>query len=231
MPATDTGTPPLTPAQVLARKRDGLAIATGAALADRSGRPAAVRAGSLIGQATADCRRGLVSEGMMRAPSRLSWLLASTPLGPLTDPTPVHPAESGAGAGLPADLFTAALAARDKAYAPYSQFRVGAALRLADGRIVPGANVENASYGLGLCAERAALIAAVVLGEPPRSFGGLVVVGDTGSPIAPCGACRQVMLELGGPAMPVWLTNLRGAVRATTPQDLLPDAFSPSDLE
>ncbi len=141
---------------------------------------------------------------------------------PMPDPDPGRP--------VPPDLLAAALAARDHAYAPYSRFRVGAALRLADGRVVPGANVENASYGLGLCAERSALIAAVAQGESPRSFDALVVVGETDGPIAPCGACRQVMLELGGPSLPVWLANLRGAVRATTPAALLPDAFSPSDL-
>lgn len=148
----------------------------------------------------------------------------TSPPMPDTDAAPYPSADPDA------DLLAAALRAREHAHAPYSRFRVGAALRLADGRIVPGANVENASYGLGLCAERAALIAAVAAGEAPRSFAGLAVVGDTDGPIAPCGACRQVMLELGGPGLPVWLANLRGAVRATTVGALLPDAFSPDDL-
>lgn len=130
----------------------------------------------------------------------------------------------------PTDLVEAARTARGRAYAPYSRFRVGAALRAADGRIFPGANVENASYGLGLCAERSALVAAISAGVPPRAMAQMVVVGDTEGPIAPCGACRQVLLELGGPELDLWLTNLRGAERRTDPARLLPQAFDPGDL-
>lgn len=130
----------------------------------------------------------------------------------------------------PPDLVEAARAVRDRAWAPYSRFRVGAALRARDGRVFTGANVENASYGLSLCAERSALVSAVAAGVRPNGFEGLVVVGETAGPIAPCGACRQVMLELCGPHMPVWLTNLAGLQRRTSPSALLPEAFDPGDL-
>ena len=145
-------------------------------------------------------------------------------------PAAQAPIGSPEGEPAPADLVVAARTARERAYAPYSRFRVGAALRTADGRIFLGANVENASYGLGLCAERSALVAAISAGVPARGFHQMVVVGETDGPIAPCGACRQVMLELGGPHLAVWLTNLRGAERRTDPAALLPDAFVPGDL-
>ncbi|MEK6421334.1 MAG: cytidine deaminase [Burkholderia gladioli] len=123
-------------------------------------------------------------------------------------------------------LIDAATQAREHAYAPYSRFRVGAALATHDGRLFHGCNVENASYGLCNCAERTALFAAIAAGCRPGDFAALAVVGETEGPIAPCGACRQVMMELGGPALPVVLANLRGEVRETTAQALLPGAFS-----
>lgn len=127
-------------------------------------------------------------------------------------------------AGIP-ELVQAAKSARELAHAPYSNFRVGAALRTRDGQIVAGCNVENQSYGLTNCAERTALFTAIAAGHPPRSFTQLAVIGDTPEPIAPCGACRQVMLELGGPQLQVVLANLRGHLIQTTPADLLPGAF------
>ena len=123
------------------------------------------------------------------------------------------------------DLIAQARQARDRAYAPYSRFHVGAALLAADGRVFPGCNVENAAYGLCNCAERTAFFTAVAAGVPPRAFSRLAVIGDTPGPIAPCGACRQVMLELGGPALGVVLANLAGAVQVTTAGALLPGAF------
>ncbi len=128
-----------------------------------------------------------------------------------------------------AALIDAAIEAREHAYAPYSRFRVGAALATHDGRVFAGCNVENASYGLCNCAERTALFSAIAAGCRPGDFAALAVVGDTGEkdePITPCGACRQVMVELGGTALPVWLASLRGAWRDTTAGDLLPGAFS-----
>ena len=122
-------------------------------------------------------------------------------------------------------LLQEAIAARQKAYAPYSKFHVGAALLTRDGKVFHGCNVENASYGLCNCAERTALFAAVAAGYRPGDFRTLAVVGDTEGPIAPCGACRQVIIELGSPALEVILTNLNGAVEVTTAKALLPGAF------
>jgi cytidine deaminase len=121
-------------------------------------------------------------------------------------------------------LIDAARAARDHAYAPYSGFRVGAAV-LADGRIVPGCNVENASYGLTVCAERAAVFAAV--GAGVRRIDAVAVVTDADQPVAPCGACRQVLHEFG-PGMAVILAGRE--IRRFTLADLLPDAFGPGDI-
>jgi cytidine deaminase len=128
-------------------------------------------------------------------------------------------------------LMQEAIVARGFAYTPYSHFKVGAALLCHDGKLFHGCNVENASYGLCNCAERTAFFAAVASGYKPGDFKALAVVGDTDGPIAPCGACRQVILELGGDALPVILTNLRGDVLRTTAAQQLPNAFAGSDLQ
>jgi cytidine deaminase len=122
-------------------------------------------------------------------------------------------------------LIAAARAARERAYAPYSGFKVGAAVLAKDGRVFSGCNVENASYGLCNCAERTALFCAVAAGYGPGDITHLAVIGDCADPIAPCGACRQVMIELGGPTLVVVRANLHGSVTRTTAADLLPDAF------
>jgi cytidine deaminase len=125
-------------------------------------------------------------------------------------------------------LIEAAKQAREKAYVPYSKFQVGAALLTKDGKVIQGCNVENASYGLTNCAERTALFKAISDGE--STFAVMAVIGDTEEPISPCGACRQVMVELCPPDMPVILTNLKGNVTETTVKALLPGAFDKEDL-
>lgn len=122
-------------------------------------------------------------------------------------------------------LIDEARKARERAYAPYSKFRVGAALETKDGKLFYGCNVENAAYGLCNCAERTALFAAVAAGYRPGQFKTLAVIGQTDGPIAPCGACRQVMIELGTPALEVVLSNLAGKVEVTSAAALLPGAF------
>lgn len=129
------------------------------------------------------------------------------------------------GADDDAELLQAARAAREFAHAPYSRFRVGAAVRSLDGRIFAGCNVENAAYGLCNCAERTALFSAIAAGVACGQFAALAVIGDTAEPITPCGACRQVIFELGGPQLPLVLGNLGGASRRTTAAALLPDGF------
>lgn len=119
------------------------------------------------------------------------------------------------------ELVEAAWLARDAAYAPYSNFSVGAALLAADGRIFSGCNVENISYGLTNCAERVALGAAVAAGV--REFLAVAVVADTGVPISPCGACRQVLAEFRVPR--VVLANRMQRLEFAL-SDLLPRASS-----
>lgn len=120
------------------------------------------------------------------------------------------------------ELLQAALDARLKAYAPYSKFLVGAAVRTQSGKIYTGCNIENASYGLTVCGERNAIFAAVGAGE--RKFTALCVVGDTEGPISPCGACRQVMAEFKVPV--IILANLKGDVKEYTLEELLPYSFT-----
>jgi cytidine deaminase len=128
------------------------------------------------------------------------------------------------------ELLHQAKLAREKAYVPYSRFKVGCALLDSKGSVHHGCNVENAAYGPTNCAERTAMFRAVADGHAPASFQAMAVVGDTEGPIAPCGVCRQVMIELCAPDMPVYLTNLKGDVLQTTVAALLPGAFTPSDL-
>lgn len=126
----------------------------------------------------------------------------------------------------PHALIQAAREARERAYAPYSGFKVGAAALTKDGRVFGGCNVENASYGLCNCAERTALFAAIAAGCRPGDFTHLAVVADTPGPVSPCGACRQVMLEMGGPSLIVLQANLRGNMAETTVAQLLPGGFT-----
>ena len=123
------------------------------------------------------------------------------------------------------DLLALARSARELAYAPYSNFQVGAALLTRDGRRFSGCNVENAAYGLCNCAERTALFSAIAAGCRPGDFAALAVIADTDHPVSPCGACRQVMSELCDDTMPVVLANLRGATQETSVAALLPGSF------
>ncbi|MFD2672373.1 cytidine deaminase [Marinicrinis sediminis] len=127
--------------------------------------------------------------------------------------------------GLRDELLAAAKQARTRAYTPYSGFQVGCALLGEDGQIYMGCNIENAAYGPTNCAERTALFSAIAAGQLPRSFQAIAVVGDTNEPITPCGVCRQVMVELCHPDMPVYLSNLHGQQHETTVAALLPGAF------
>lgn len=124
-------------------------------------------------------------------------------------------------------LEQAARSAGRKAYAPYSKFRVGAAVLTGSGKIFSGCNVENASYGLCNCAERSAIFAAVAAGE--RRITAVAVHTPTAAPTMPCGACRQVIHEFGPKALVVALGN--GRARVETRLDaLLPHAFGPKNL-
>lgn len=125
------------------------------------------------------------------------------------------------------DLLNSALEAREKAYVPYSHFAVGAALRTAEGKIYTGCNIENASYGLTVCAERVALFKAVSAGE--RNFAALAVVADTPDVCSPCGACRQVLAEFG-PELKVMMANLEGKMVVKDIQELLPGFFKSEDM-
>ena len=122
-------------------------------------------------------------------------------------------------------LIASAAAARERAYAPYSKFKVGAALKGKSGRVYAGCNVENAAYGPSMCAERTAIFKAVSEGE--REFEAIAVVTENGA--SPCGSCRQVMMEFA-PDMAVIIADTQGRARFTTVRDLLPDGFTPEHL-
>lgn len=127
---------------------------------------------------------------------------------------------------VPADLVEAAKAVQKNAYVPYSNFRVGAALRAESGEVYRGANVENASYGLTRCAEQSAIQALASAGE--RSFSELVVYTDADTPASPCGACRQILFEFA-PGADVYLVNATGEMKTFQVKDLLPDGFALED--
>jgi cytidine deaminase len=131
------------------------------------------------------------------------------------------------GEALADDLVAAAREARERAYAPYSNFTVGAGV-LAGGRIYSGANVENASYGLSMCAERVAATTAVAAGE--RAIEAVAVVGSATKPTPPCGACRQFLSEFG-PDMLVVVETSDGERETWRMSEVLPHAFGPSFLE
>jgi cytidine deaminase len=124
-------------------------------------------------------------------------------------------------------LVEAAAQSRESAHAPYSNFRVGAALRANTGRIFGGCNVENSTYGLTVCAERVAIFKAISEGE--RGFDAIAVVTDTETLTPPCGACRQLIWEFCGD-VPVILSNLKGKTETIQMRDLFPRPFDSSNL-
>ena len=124
-------------------------------------------------------------------------------------------------------LIEAAKQARDNAHAPYSNFRVGAALRSTSGRIFGGCNVENATYGLTICAERVAIFKAI--SESERGFSAIAVVTDTEVLTPPCGACRQLIWEFCGD-IPVSMANLKGKIEVIQMRELFPRPFDDSNL-
>ena len=131
------------------------------------------------------------------------------------------------------ELVDKAAQVRQNAWAPYSGFRVGAALRSTSGRVYLGVNVENASYGVAICAERTAIVSAVAQGE--RRFSAIAIVTDADSPAAPCGICRQMLAEfaLAEPDqdLPVTLVSLNGLVAQIQLSALLPLAFTPRSFQ
>ena len=127
-----------------------------------------------------------------------------------------------------AQLIALALEAKQKAYAPYSKFKVGAALLAKSGKVYTGCNVENASYGLTCCAERNAVFQAVGRGD--RDFIAIAIVSDSPEPTAPCGACRQVLNEFA-PELEVIMAGAKGKVKTRKLKELLPDPFGPKSLK
>jgi cytidine deaminase len=124
-------------------------------------------------------------------------------------------------------LIEAAMEARERSHAPYSNFRVGAAVRTREGKVFTGSNVESSSYGLTLCAERLAICIAIHEGETDITE--IAVVADTAGAPGPCGACRQFMYDFA-PEATVFMENLSGATREAGVGELIPWGFGPSDL-
>ncbi|WP_182187470.1 cytidine deaminase [Pectinatus frisingensis] len=124
------------------------------------------------------------------------------------------------------NLIEAAKKAREFSYSPYSKFKVGAAVLAKSGKIYSGCNIENASYGITNCAERTAIFKAVSAGE--REFTALAVIADADGPVAPCGACRQVIAEFN--IGQIIMANLKGNIKIVTLEELLPFSFSASDF-
>ena len=127
-------------------------------------------------------------------------------------------------------LVEMAIKGREKAYTPYSKFKVGASILLKNGEYILGCNVENASYGLCNCAERTALFKMISEGYNKDDVEAMMIIGDTKDPISPCGACRQVMSELLNPNTPIVLANMKGDFKEFLNKDLLPYQFDDSDL-
>jgi cytidine deaminase len=128
------------------------------------------------------------------------------------------------------ELIEIAKEARKLSYSPYSHFAVGAAILCKDGSVYVGANIENSSYPLCMCAERNAIYNAMMDGKTTDDFVSFALIADTEDPCSPCGACRQVLSELYPPDMPIYMANLKGDIKETNTQELLPFAFTGDDL-
>ena len=129
------------------------------------------------------------------------------------------------------ELVEKAKEARALSYSPYSNFKVGAAILTKSGEVFVGANIENSSYPLCMCAERNAIYNAMLHGVKKDEIAALALCADTEGPCSPCGACRQVISELLNKGTPIIMANLKGDVQETTPEELLPFAFSGDDLK
>lgn len=129
------------------------------------------------------------------------------------------------------ELVSKAIEARKLSYSPYSHFAVGAAVLCKDGSVYLGANVENSSYPLCMCAERNALYHAMMEGKKKEDLVALALAADTDGPCSPCGACRQVISELLPKEAKIYMGNLKGNIQETTISELLPFAFSEDDLK
>ncbi|MCR5505661.1 MAG: cytidine deaminase [Bacilli bacterium] len=129
------------------------------------------------------------------------------------------------------ELVAKAIEARKLSYSPYSKFKVGAVVLTKDGHIFEGANIENSSYPLCMCAERNALYNAYMHGYKKEDLVALALSADTDEPCSPCGACRQVISELFPIDAPIYMANLKGDIKETNVPELLPFAFSPEDLK
>ena len=126
-------------------------------------------------------------------------------------------------------LLDAATAVREMAYAPYSNFKVGAALRTVDGTIFSGCNVENVAYPEGTCAEAGAIAAMIAAGEV--QIAEVLVIADSPLPVSPCGGCRQKLAEFSGGDVKVTMTTTQGNSQSMTMAELLPGAFAPTHME
>ncbi len=124
------------------------------------------------------------------------------------------------------ELFEAAAAARSRAYAPYSRFPVGAALRTPSGAVFAGANVENAAFPVGICAEAGAISAMIAAGE--QEIAEILIIGEGNALVTPCGACRQRILEFAAPDAKVFVAGPEGVRASFAMASLLPEAFGPS---
>ena len=125
-------------------------------------------------------------------------------------------------------LFAAAQAAQQKAYAPYSRFKVGAAILADDGEVYPGCNVENAAYPVGACAEAGAISAMIAGGA--RAIRAILVIGDGAELVTPCGACRQRIREFAAPETPIAIAGPEGIRARFSLAELLPASFGPANL-